>query len=437
MNKWKKVAVVPVVIGSGLNAYGVIRGFGEEGIRSISISDSKKVFIRSSKYLERHIALADINSDEQAFIEGLIGLGKEIAPRRGMFFPTHDEQVLAIAKYAERLKPYFEIPFSDYETCCSILDKSQFSKICKKIGVPTVKEQLVHSVEEAKACLDELRFPLIVKANSWNIEMVKKIGNKNSVCAGLEEYITFVERYYSESPQKELLVQEYIKDSDRLMPNVNTFTDREGTMQCVFVSVKPRQYPPQSGTSIATNAEDPENPQYQGIVESAKKILKAYSFYGLAGIEFKYDAEESCYKIIEMNPRSEFPNYLQTLVGQNMAYQLWRYHQGMEVTIPTYPKVKHAQCVVPFNDWFYTCKLNRINAKTYAMTRRERKKTLLLPRTLYGLTAKDIRPYLYFYLVSAIKGSVSYYRIRHNVPAVESTKEYIKRKYLGKRPKKK
>lgn len=196
-------------------------------------------------------------------------------------------------------------------------------------------------------------------------------------------------------------------------------------MRCVFVSEKVRQHPPKTGTSIATNSMDPEDPKYAPVIEYTAKLLKAFGFYGLSGTEYKYDPATGLFKIIETNPRSEFPNYLQTMVGQNMAYQLYRYHLGLSMDLPYYPVLKQGQCVVPFNDYFYTRHLYKRTCPEAALSRRERRATLLKPTTGYGLTSRDWKPFCYAYWKSAVWGLNAYIRARLGIPQHISTARYL------------
>ena len=423
-----KLDVIPVVIGSSYNAYGVVRSFGDEGIRPILITTAERNFVRYSKYLERHVVMTDVNRDEAAFISELVALGKELAPKKGMFFPTHDEQLTAIAAHKEELQPYFEIPFSDLEVCRQIMDKANFRRVCEEQGIPTIKERLVRTLEEALECLNTLRLPLIAKANIWNMDFIRSFGDKIAIFYDEKAYREHVCRYYESMPNGELLVQEYIEDSDRDMPTVNCITNRNGEMLCVFVSEKIRQYPPQIGTSTAMRSCDPTDPIYAPVIDYTQRILKAVGFYGLSGTEFKYDPKEDVYKIVETNARSEFPNYLQTFVGQNMAYQIYRYHLGQTVTVPYYPVIKSATSYVPFNDYFYFQHLNKQNYPNFVLTRKERKATITRPKTGYGLTRRDLLAYIMAYVLSAISGVGAYVRIKNNIPNHVRVSDYFLRR---------
>lgn len=420
--------VVPVVIGTSYNAYGIVHSFADKGIHSILVTGKRKCFVQYSKYLERHVILPEPDTDPEGFVSGLLELGISLSPRRGMFFPTHDEQVIAIATHASELSAYFEIPFSDWETCHKIIDKSNFRARCEALGIPTVRECLIRSLPEALQCLEDLRLPLIIKGNSVESNTGSFIANEKKIFYDRSEYESFMRQLFAKGFKDDLLVQEYIEDSDRHMPTVNCFTDRDGIAQCFSVIEKIRQYPPRTGTSTVMSLVWPKDPDYQEVMDYTQRILRDFQFYGLSGTEFKYDPREKNYKIIETNVRSEFPNYLQTLAGQNMAYQLYLYHMGYEITIPYYPLIKSANCILPFRDYFYTVHLNKLTNKEYSLTRKAWKASLVKPSTGYGLTFRDIKPFLYAYFTAILTCLNAYFRNKKNIPYNVKTIDYIRGK---------
>lgn len=438
MDKCIYETVIPIVIGSSYNAYGVIRSFSEVGLRSILVTYRKETFVKYSRYLLRTVYVHDPNKYEEEYIADLISLGKSLSPKRGMFFPTHDEQLLFIAKYKDVLTDYFEFPFSDYETLESIFDKSMFRSACEKIGVPVITEEKVSSLDMALNCKKKLRLPIIIKVLQWDPVTIKQLGSKTEIVTSEDEYDKTVKKIYDVLPSALLLIQEYIADSERLMPNVNSIGDKDGNLMCVFVSEKVRQYPIQTGTSTATNSVDPQDPLYADVIEYSRRIVKHFHFYGLFGIEYKYDPKDKVCKVIEMNPRSEFPNYLQTLVGQNMPVALYRYHlesKGIQlepalaeelkhIVLPYYPKEKSAQCVVPVYDYLDSVLINTRNKKN-GISKKQYKESLITPRTLYGATSRDMLAFFMTYLISLKYGTVAYLRCLMKVPKSVSTKDFL------------
>lgn len=414
----------PIIIGSYYNAYGIARSFQDAGIKSILLTNGEENFVEDSKYIQERYIIADANKDENKCIRDLIEIGKKIAPAKGMLFPTHDEYVLAIARHESELNEYFEIPQPNYETLASIMSKASFSKICRDLDIPVIEERKATNYKEAVAAGKDLRFPIIVKADIWDLNVARALDGKNIIFKGHDSYIEKMERIYSSNASAEILIQEYIQTT-KLMPNVNSVCDRNGNMQCVFVSTKPRQYPPRQGVSTLTYAVDPEDQEYKDIIEYSKSVTKAIKYYGLLGIEFIWDDRDETYKVVEMNCRSEFPNYLQTMVGQNMPYYLYSYHLGEKTNIPYYPQIKEASCYVPVQDKLYSTILNKYYYPEFAITKAEWRKSIRKPCTLYGLAKDDRKAKRKAYKLGYKNFLSLWIRGRFNIPATMSIREFL------------
>lgn len=430
-----KENVIPVIIGSWYNAYGILRSFYAEGIRPIIIKSERSEFIDYSRfYAKLYRVKADAGLDEDAFIDELMSIGNQLTPLRGMLFPTSDNVLLALARNASILKKYYEIPFSDYETILKILDKSNFNKVCKKLGVPVIGETTIKTLKEAEALVKLNSYPVIVKPIMWNYKMIHKLGMKNFLANSAEEYEVFVRNFFSEVSDGVLLVQEYIEDSSILMPTVKSFGDKDGNIQFIYIAEKVRQYPPKTGGSLAMRAVDPEETRYKDLIEYTRKISKEFKFYGLFGIEYKYDKRIGKYKVIEMNARSEQLNYLLTLSGQNAAYQLYRYHIGEEITIPFYPKIKSAMSIVPVQDFCAAVLFNKLRYPEYALSIQDYEDSIVNPVTKYGIDFDDVKPFVYAYIKGIVDIINTYIRIKLKVSDNVKTLEYIKkflRKWVG------
>lgn len=414
--KYCNVNVIPIVIGNYYNAYSLIRGFSEKGVKPILITNARKNFVQYSKYIQEHVVVSDPSEGDVQFVNDLIKLGRKILPSRGMLFPTHDEQLLAISRQHDKLSAFFELPFSDYETLIQIMDKANFNKVCSRIGVPTIREEKVSNLSQAIDCVKILSFPFIVKVAIWDSRVIRVFENKIEIFYDSNSYTEAVKKFYSIMPSGQLLVQEYVDDKGDLTPNIDGFSDKNGIPRCVHLAGKVRQYPPKLGTSTAYKALSLKSPEYRIIEEYTKKILQEFRYYGLFGIEFKYDPKDKNYKVIEMNPRSEFLNYLPTYRGQNLAWELYLYHLGKSSHCSYYSKETPATMSVPFNDYIYAVHLNKINYPEFWITKKEWKKTLQSPNLRYGLTIKDFRAYLFAYIISIIAFTGTYSHIRFSIP---------------------
>ena len=157
---------------------------------------------------------------------------------------------------------------------------------------------------------------------------------------------------------------------------------------------------------------DAQSPAYQDIIRYTRTLLRELRIYGLSGTEYKYDPSDDLFKIIETNLRPEYFNYLHTLTGQNMPYQLYQYHLSGKKPPSFYPPVKSATAFIPFSDRFFAVHLNQFNYPAHAITKKAWRESLPKPRTKYGLTAKDLKPFLHAYTISALKGLNAWFRIK-------------------------
>ena len=421
---------IPVVIGSSYNAYGILRSFYERGIKSILVSpDGAHCFVEYSKYCGKYVTVADPNHQPEQFVADLIALGKFIAPRRGMFFPTHDEQIFVIDQYRSKLETYFDIPYSNMGICMQLMDKAHLNQLCQSLQIPTIKERLVSEFPQAISCLKELRLPLIVKLNVQDAKHISALGDKIRIFRQESEYLASLSCFFEKMPGASLLVQEYIEDSDVLMPTINCVSDYSGNILCTYAAEKVRQYPLETGTSTSYRVLDPSLPQVSLLNSYVQKILAAVHYYGLSGSEFKYDPQTGKYKIIEINLRSEFPNYLQTLAGCNMPYLLYQYHLTGKYDPAKQSIGQEAMCYLPVSDYMHAVHLNKMQYGKGVLSRREWKRTITSSHTWYGLHWRDFRACFYALITTALQMGNAYLRIKLRIPQNISTKDYL----LGKR----
>ena len=61
------------------------------------------------------------------------------------------------------------------------------------------------------------------------------------------------------------------------------------------------------------------------VTELSRRFLTALEYVGLASVEFKYDARDGTYKLIEVNPRTARANQLAIAAGVDLPYIAYAY----------------------------------------------------------------------------------------------------------------
>lgn len=418
--------LIPVVLGGYVNGYGIIRGLGEKGIDSILIERKGiKSAATASKYVKKTYYFSDPELEKNAFLKEMIHLGKQIAPDKGILYPTHDEYVITLWKNKKILSSYFEFPMSEWDKVNRMINKKELYKLCEEVGIDYPKTKEIKSYEEYKIQIEEFRFPIIIKPSVWDTELIRALGKKVVIFYDKKEADIYIKRVYVNLNRDGfLLVQEFIEGKIENMPDVTVFCDKNGKVKCWAAAIKKRQFPPQTGTATMTTILAPSLPTCQNTYELTKKLVEKIGFYGVCDAEYMYDTRDNSYKMMEVNTRFHMQNYMICASGVNMAYYVYCEHQGKSYKYHSVPTRLVAWCK-PIEDKYNAIRYNKKNYKEFGMTRKEWKATI--PKDTIGIidNKKDCKVFIR-YAVETYKKILSYnIRATFRIPDNMSIKEFV------------
>jgi predicted ATP-grasp superfamily ATP-dependent carboligase len=95
------------------------------------------------------------------------------------------------------------------------------------------------------------------------------------------------------------VVQEIIPGGDDQLYTLGSTMNARGQLVSAFTGRKLRQMPP--GFGICRVGESVPVPE---VAELGSRLLAALGFHGISQVEFKYDARDGQFKLMEVNPRS-------------------------------------------------------------------------------------------------------------------------------------
>ena len=254
-----------------VNGLAAIRSLGRAGIRVLAIDHRPSALGFRSKYAERLLA-PDPFEQEHRFVNVVRALGEVVV------FPTHDNVLNAIARYADDLDVL--TPFPSWE----LLERVQSKRV---------------QLEQAQAAGVDVpatgpaTFPVIVKPDR-SVEFKRRYKRQAFRCdtpAQLEEALAKAEEF---GP----IVQELVPGGDDALYTVGSYLASDGRALGVFCGRKLRQTPPGIGTCRVGEAV-----WVQEVVDAALQLLRAFGYHGLSQVEFKRDARDGRYKLMEINPR--------------------------------------------------------------------------------------------------------------------------------------
>jgi predicted ATP-grasp superfamily ATP-dependent carboligase len=215
---------------------------------------------------------------------------------KGVLFPAIDVDLEAILLAQRELSQRYHVPAAPH-IGADIFAKNWQYDIARQVGVPLPLSMRFQAGESPD--LAGFRFPLIIKPSS-RTEAVGGRAFRLQVVEDRAELDRFLDRLAREHGGREFQLAENIPGDPTHLVTVGAYADREGRVLRTYTGRKLSQYPYTHGdASIAETVALPEV-----VVGYARALLEAARFHGISQVEFKYDARDDLYKLLEINGRS-------------------------------------------------------------------------------------------------------------------------------------
>jgi len=306
-----------IILGS--NYYiglGIIRSLGRKGVHTVAIDYSlDDTYGAKSKYLKEQIIAPHYRDQADQLKSFLIEYGKK-QDSKPVLFPGADPYAEFMDKYLDELREYYLISMDEKGLWTKVMDKDILHDLAikHKVLVPEtvrlVDENFHERVEK------EVGFPCIVKPTD-SPSFVKIFRTKTFLCKNileLEEAIGL-----AKGERLEVIVQRIIPGFDDNMYTFDAHLNQNSEVTHWMTCQKLRQYPINFGASVYTIQKHvPE------LYDIGAPFFKALGYKGFGEIEFKKDAENGKFYLIEINARTTTLNVLLEKAGINFPYVAYR-----------------------------------------------------------------------------------------------------------------
>jgi D-aspartate ligase len=266
------MSIAAAVVDVGwVNGLAAIRSLGRAGIRVLAVDHRSSALGFRSKYAEPLLS-PDPFEDELRFVNVIRALGEVVV------FPTHDDSLNAIARYADDLQVL--TPFPSWDVLEHVQSKRTQLERAAAAGVD------VPAAEPGT-------FPVIVKPDR-SVEFKRRYKRQAFRCetaAELDDALAKTEEFGA-------IVQEFVPGGDDTLYTVGSYVDRDGEPLGIFCGRKLRQTPAGIGTCRVGEAV-----WVQEVVDSALRLLRAFGYHGISQVEFKRDPRDGRFKLMEINAR--------------------------------------------------------------------------------------------------------------------------------------
>ena len=306
---------VPVVMGSYVNAYNIVRELSAHLVPNITLLDDQKKFARFSKLSKRTHSFDGSR-------ESLLSAIADIRSRHDylVFYPTSDEHLSQLLDIYEDIASFSYLPF-EKSTLSSLLNKEKQYDICREIGVPCPSYEVIKSDKDLQK-LSSMRFPLIVKPTRSGGSFRNRIYHSYD---DVVKQSSFLCDFLARGLQ--LLVSEIIPGDGSNVYAYTACISKQGDIVNDWVGKKITQHPDDYGVFSSAIACDATV-----VKEYGRRLVKHMGVYGIVEPEFKFDSRDKSYYLMEVNLRSMMWHRVGALSGVDLHYTQWQLAIGESVT---------------------------------------------------------------------------------------------------------
>jgi predicted ATP-grasp superfamily ATP-dependent carboligase len=317
-----------IVLSTGTAALGVIQSLGRRGVPVIGLYQDESEVGRSSSYLQEALSAPHPDREEQAFVEFLHGL----APRfeGGVLIPCADGPLGALARHKADLSRHFRVACPEPDTARAVLEKSLTYEAALQVGVPAPRTLVLESDAQVEREARNVLYPCIVKpvtGHEYSRRFLKKMvlaSNAAELMAAWRE---------ADAAGYEMMLQEFIPGPDGNGVNYNAYF-WEGKPLVEFTATKIRGAPPQIGSPRVVRSE-----HVPAVLEPGRRLLESLGYSGFACTEFKWDARDERFKLMEINGRHNMSSKLAAHCGIDFPWLEYRHRATGELPEGgTYPE---------------------------------------------------------------------------------------------------
>lgn len=327
--------LLPVLLGSDQNAYGIARSFHEAyGVKSVILA-RRALSATAESSIVHYAVLEERLEEDEVFVDTLIRFAENSGDKCRILVPCSDYYARLTARHRETLASHYLFALPDEETLVSLSQKENFYEMCRthSLSYPETYE-FFPKTEEAKIPFD---FPVVLKpadsASYWNCSYEGK--KKVFFLSDEAEFSDVVRRLKVSDYNEAVLVQPFIGGDDSAMRVVNAYVGQDGDIRLFCVGqVLLEEHTPEGIGSYAAILPTEEPALYDLLAP----VIRTLGYRGFLNIDVKVDPKDGTYRFFELNPRQGRSSFFVTGAGANLAKVLTEDLLGLPPTTPLFAK---------------------------------------------------------------------------------------------------
>ena len=312
-----------IILGGSANGLSFARSLGRRGVPTLLL-DSDRLIGTYTRY-GKVVLLPPADEHPECWISLLDFVASRL-DTPGVLIPTSDVHSLLVSQHRDMFQKYFRFVVPEAPTMGRIVNKRLQYGIARAAGIPIPKTDFPQSAEELRHLSPNLTYPCLLKPCISHSGRKRLSNRKVLVVNSQRELISAYERLVGGGSP--FMVQEIIPGEDSALYGYLAFWDAEGRERAWLTKQKLRQNPPYYGDgSLQITVEAPE------VAELSRRLLREFNYCGFVGVEFKFDARDSTYRLMEINPRTVAGNQLAISAGIDFPWIGYQYLTGSDLDL--------------------------------------------------------------------------------------------------------
>jgi len=309
-----------LVVGGAHVSLGLARSLGRRGIPVWLLAQHP--LPRFSRYVRRCFAWP--GADHPRALDVILDILARHDLAGWVLMATGDEDMRLVARHRAELSAHLHVATPDWETARWTFDKRLTYRRAAALALPTpwtAEPQALADIERL-----ECPFPVILKpayrrgGDAFGAAKAWKADDRASLVALYHRAVALRE-------EEAVIVQEWIPGGGEAQFSCAGLW-RDGEPVALMTARRSRQYPVDFGRS-STFVESIEQEE---VADLACRLLASLRYTGVAEVEFKYDARDGRFKLLDVNGRFWTWCGLGSLAGTDFPHLAWRQARGETIT---------------------------------------------------------------------------------------------------------
>jgi len=314
-----------LVIGGNLNGLSIARSLGRHGVPVWVTTPPNMKLASFSRYTLRTLPWPDGDFETQAAY--LLELAERYELDHWVLFPTSDESAALLSKFHHALSRRFRVSTPTWDVLRWAYDKRLTYRLAaeERVDYPSTSYPATEADLEDVHCA----FPAVLKPathatiNRFTADKAWPVANRKELLARYRQARELI-------PPDLILVQERIPGGGESQFSYAALCCG-GQPIASLTARRTRQYPIDFGysSSFVETLDIPE------IVAPSRRLLAAIRYTGIVEVEYKLDARDGRYKLLDINPRLWTWSPLGGRAGIDFPFLLWQMMVGRSVAKQT------------------------------------------------------------------------------------------------------